>query len=194
MARIALLAALIGLPIQTALADFIECSDPKLDAGWTKVELLGRAYCASPKVCGGPDNYLKYSDYKQCVKKKLQEQFPIIECSNKKPDDTWVRVSLSGKSYCLSRKVCGGPDSFSNWAEYSNCITPQIEQYSAKPPLVFEVGPRECSTSRERENEIYAKCLAEKLSPRSDRDHKQAVTDACNYIACNPSLIDRFKY
>jgi len=53
---------------------------------------------------------------------------------------------------------------------------------------------RECSTSRERENEIYAKCLAEKLSPRSDRDHKQAVTDACNYIACNPSLIDRFKY
>ena len=194
MARIALLAALIGLPIQTALADFIECSDPKLDAGWTKVELLGRSYCASPKICGGPDNYSKRSDYEQCVKKKLQEQFPIIECSNKKPDDTWVRVSLSGKSYCLSRKVCGGPDSFSNWAEYSNCITPQIEQYSAKPPLVFEVGPRECTTSRERENEIYAKCLAEKLSPRSDRDHKRAIRDACGYTACNPSIIDRLKY
>jgi hypothetical protein len=194
MTRIALLAALLGLPVQIALADFIECSDQKFDAGWTKVELLGRAYCASPKICGGPNNYSKHTDYEQCVRKKLQEQFPIIECSNKKPDDTWVRVSLSGKTYCLSRKVCGGPDRFTSWTDYSNCITPKIEQYSAKIIKVFTPTLRECSTSREREDEIYAKCLAEKLSPRSDRDHKRAIRVACGYTACNPSIIDRFKY
>lgn len=191
----------ITLFSQAVWADFMECSNEAFDFGWTKVSFMGKSYCTGPNVCGGPDNYSKISDFEKCVKEKIQEQFPIMECQSAVDNKDWVKVFLSGKSYCLSQKVCGGPRRFSSFEGYSECITPKILNYSEKTIEVSQPTFRECSTSRKREGEIYSKCLLDKITPLSDRDHKkidrykkEIIEDACSYIACNPSIFERLKY
>ena len=51
-----------------------------------------------------------------------------------------------------------------------------------------------CSTNLERYNEIYDKCYVEHYESNADRSMKRAVQGMCDRTACNPSLLERFKY
>ena len=126
----------------------------------------------------------------------------VRNCENILFTDHWVTVDYKTEKYCVSKHLCGDPEVTAVTEGWITCVRPHVVAFHNKQisnesqkQLLKQAHDHFCSVTEKRSREIYDNCIVELMPNEAVRyEKREAIISKCKRIACNPSLVESFKY